>query len=304
MNFSIGTDPEIILTDIDYTPKSSIGILKHKNKAVQGGENKIYYDNVLAEVNTTPSFPKEEFLKNIKYSLNSLVKLIKPLKISKDSFAVFPSSELNHKDAFEFGCEREYCAYDLDAHQMSFMLGNARFAGGHVHIGIDIKNQEEQVMLVRMLDLFLGLSLISIDDSKNCCKRRSYFGKFGRYRKTSYGIEYRTPSNFWLFYQSSIELVYDIVEFVIDFVKKEKHFNFWKIDYDKLNSDEFWNNGGDPSTCHDCFGYDANFLKKITKKEELELNSDIIQIINLNMPKKILRKIEEIKDNKTSWDFI
>jgi len=110
MKFSIGSDPEFILIDENYRPKSSIGILQSKTSSF----NKIYYDNVLAEVQVKPSFKKECFVKNIKHSLNELSNKIKPFRISTSSFCNFPIAELEHKDSFKFGCESEYCAYELE----------------------------------------------------------------------------------------------------------------------------------------------------------------------------------------------
>lgn len=296
MKFSIGSDPEFILIDENYRPKSSIGILQSKTSSF----NKIYYDNVLAEVQVKPSFKKECFVKNIKHSLNELSNKIKPFRISTSSFCNFPIAELEHKDSFKFGCESEYCAYELERIQKNnikklFKESNMRFAGGHIHIGTEIKGQENQIMLVRMLDLFLGLPLILIDNSKGCEERRFYFGNFGRYRKKKYGIEYRTPSNFWIFNQETIGLVYDIIDFVIKFCQKQKHFDFWEVDYDKLNSDDFWNHGGDPSQCHKCFGYNINSLREIRNKKQLKENFKLIEILENHMPIDILEKIKGIE---------
>lgn len=298
MNFSIGSDPEFILLDENSNPKSSIGILENKN-SLFSIKNKIYYDNVLAETNIEPSFSKSDFIKNVRLSLKNLINLIKPFKISNSSFDKFPTCELGHKDSFEFGCESEHCAYSLERIDLeNFKKSTSRFAGGHIHIGTNINGQENKIMLIRMLDLFLGIPLILIDNSKNCKERRFYFGKFGRYRKTSYGVEYRTPSNLWLLSPDTVDLVYDIVKFVVDFVEEKKHFNFWKINYDKLNSNEFWNNGGDPAECHECFGYDLNHLRNSFDKKILLSSHELVDIINSHLPDDVLNKINNLLDKK------
>ncbi len=51
-------------------------------------------------------------------------------------------------------------------------------------------------MQAAFADLFLGLPSAGADKQG---KRRELYGKAGRYRPTSYGIEYRVLSNYWLF---------------------------------------------------------------------------------------------------------
>jgi hypothetical protein len=301
MNFSIGSDPEFILINNQNEFKSAIGIINAtRNKRLKINKNEFYYDNVLAECTVKPSYSKEEFYKNINESIEILEEIIKPYNLSKLSSAYFSSEELIHPDARKSGCAVEYCAYSLEtisSRKINKILKNSklRTAGGHVHLGTELgKSHDSCVMLVRMLDLFLGFPFLFLDSSKTSVERRNLFGSAGRYRQPKHGVEYRTLGNFWLFEKELIELVYDICEFVIKFTAEKGYENFWKVDYEKLNSDDFWNNNGDPSSCHICYGYDANKFRNlfVMNKEELLINSkEIKEIVDYYLPKNIKNKI-------------
>jgi hypothetical protein len=73
-----------------------------------------------------------------------------------------------------------------------------RFAGGHIHLGYKSVRPEVAEYVVAMLcDLTLGLALVCNGERQP--ERRALYGQPGRFRPTPYGLEYRTPSNQWLF---------------------------------------------------------------------------------------------------------
>ena len=47
------------------------------------------------------------------------------------------------------------------------------------------------------------------------------YGKAGAYRLKSFGVEYRTLSNFWIFDERNIQWVYDGVQAAVDLVNTE-----------------------------------------------------------------------------------
>lgn len=301
MDFSIGSDPEFILVDEKNNAKSAIGIIKGtRNKRIKINQNEFYYDNVLAECTIKPSKTKEEFYKNIQESISILKNLAKPYNISFESSSYFSSSELVHPHARKSGCAVEYCAYSLETISSRkinkiFQNSKLRTAGGHIHLGTNLgKNHESCVMLVRMLDLFLGFTSLFLDNCESSTERRKIFGAAGRYRQPNHGLEYRTLGNFWLHDRNLIELVYEICEFTIKFTEEKGYDNFWRVDHDKLNSDDFWNNDGDPASCHVCYGYNAYRFRKLfnMNKQDLETHSkEIKEIINYYLPKNIINKI-------------
>jgi hypothetical protein len=52
--------------------------------------------------------------------------------------------------------------------------------------------------MIPMLDLIVGNTCVLIDRDPSNIARRKVYGKAGEHRTPKHGIEYRTPSNFWL----------------------------------------------------------------------------------------------------------
>lgn len=306
MKFSFGSDPEFILIDEKGNLKSAINVLKkNKSNKIESKGNFFFYDNVLAECAIKPSFSKKELIANTRESLAELARLISPFKISSVSSGEFSNHELNHVDARKSGCEAEFCAYNLKKVSSKkikkmFRSSNLRTAGGHVHLGVDLgKSHETCIMLVRMLDLFLGVPSLMLDSNESSFNRRKLYGKAGRYRQPSYGLEYRTLSNFWLSSPNLVELIYDLCDFTINLTNNKIYEKFWNVDYKTLESDEFWNSGGDPSSLHICHGYDVFLLRKLFHMEAKEINKtgkEINKLIYSLMPDYIKVRIEDLKN--------
>ena len=315
MIFEIGSDPEFLLVDSNNNLKSAISVIKRgKNKKIKIKDCLFFYDNVLAECTIVPSKNLEDFNKNIKNSLKVLSEIVKPYKLSNLSSGTLDDSEMNHKDSRISGCSPEYCAYSLSSINPNkvknfFKKSNFRTAGGHIHLGTDLgKDDIKSVMLVRMLDLFLGTTCLILEDSDHHFERRKIYGQLGRYRQPKHGIEYRTPSNFWLMSPNLVELVCEICDFCISFVKENKYELFWRVDLEKLNSDSFWNSGGNPSDCHVCFGYDVNLLQKLYKIKSKEKDMcSIKKIADYHLPNNIKLSIKKLQNKKfdlyKEWDL-
>ena len=307
MSFSFGADPEFILIDEKGNLKSAINVLKKdkKNKLRQG-DNFFFYDNVLAECTVLPSESKREAIENIKNSLQSCAKLVSPYKLTTISSGEFNKSELLHPDAIKSGCDVEFCAYKLRTVsskkiKKALKKSGLRTAGGHVHLGTQLgKSHETCIMLVRMLDLFLGISSLIIDQCPASKIRRKLYGSAGRYRQPKHGVEYRSLGNFWLSSPILVELIYDISEFVIESTENKIYQKFWEVDHKKLESDEFWNSDGDPANCHFCHGYDVSLLRKMFKKDKQEamlIGKDLISLVFSIMPDNISNRIKKLEDS-------
>jgi hypothetical protein len=315
MGFSIGTDPEFILLDKNNNPKSAIGILKNKKNSNKIKKNSYYYDNVLCECTVSPSFNKKEFKANIKESLQTLFNLVKPYNLTLLPCVNFTKKELKHPDSRIIGCAPEYCAYELnqiDSRNAKKIIKNTGFrtAGGHIHLGnIEKKDHNSCLMLIRCLDLFLGIPSL-IMDSPESFKRRRIYGAAGGYRQPDYGIEYRALGNFWLSSPDLVDLIYDLCDYSIKFVMSGEYEKFWIVDESKLNSDDFWNNGGDPASCYQCIAYDSNLLRKLfflEKKDFLKKGTKIINFCFEHLPKNLVDKISMCKKTnanlKSNWDI-
>lgn len=306
MGFSFGSDPEFILIDEKGNLKSAIDIIgcDKKNKINLKGNN-YFYDNVLLECTVLPSVSKKDAIKNIRSSLYGCAKLVYPYKLTTIASGEYDPEELSHKDARKSGCDVEFCAYTLKKISSKkikkiFKSSNLRTAGGHIHLGTELgKSHETCVMLVRMLDLFLGIASLVLDPSSDSLTRRKLYGSAGRYRQPSYGVEYRTLSNFWLASPELVELVYDLCDFVIKSTEEKIYEIFWKVDYETLQSDEFWNTCGDPADCHICYGYDAILLQKLFESDSEHLQgSSLKEIFETFVPNELKKRIQNLKCKK------
>lgn len=286
MEFSFGSDPEFILSDEKGKFKSAIGIVgASKERRLEIGGNQFFYDNVLAECTVEPAFSREQAVENARKSIRTYAEIVSPFRLTGVSSAEFDDSEMRHKEARRAGCEAEMDAYSLSTVSPNrikkfFRKSNFRAAGGHVHLGTEMGGSHEQsVMLVRMLDLFLGVSSLLVD--RDGLPRRKIYGLPGRYRQPAHGVEYRTVGNFWLSSPRLVELVYDICEHAMRMTEDRLYEKFWSVDRERLDSDEFWNAGGDPSECHLCHGYDVNMVKRMFILEFNDMVSEAKEIIDL-----------------------
>lgn len=79
---------------------------------------------------------------------------------------------------------------------------------GHLHCGFsdvevefddmklfNYRVDEQRAELVKVLDLFVGIPSVILEPDN---KRKELYGKAGAFRPKSYGLEYRTVSNFYL----------------------------------------------------------------------------------------------------------
>ena len=266
--FTFGSDPEFMLKK--GRMRSAIGIIpgsKHERHDL--GEHQCYYDNVLAECAVKPAGSKEETIANFRDCLQRLSKLVAPHKLVCKAAHQYHPDELQHEEAKKIGCDPEYCAYSLSEASPSndtFKDGEVRLrtAGGHIHLGNELLQEDEfaPIYATKMLDLFLAVPAVFLDGDPTARKRKELYGKAGRFRLPEHGVEYRSLSNFWLISPQFVGLVYDICEFVLEFLAEKRHFEFWTIDQETLESDDAWNaEDFDPATCHRCTAYDVDGLR-------------------------------------------
>jgi hypothetical protein len=306
MEFSFGTDPEFILKDARGRLKSAIGVVPGtRSRRMASGGCEFFYDNVLAECAIPPAVTRDEAVRNVRSALHMYSEIVKPFRMTTEACGEFPAEELRHRDARSSGCDREYCAYSLrmvpDARVKSAMRrGGFRTAGGHVHIGTRMgSSHEDSVMLVRMLDLVLGLASIVMDSSSGARERRRLYGSAGRYRQPAHGVEYRTMGNFWLASPRLVGIVFDICGACVGLCERGFHRELWRVDRDRLESDDFWNFGGDPAECHECVGYDAELVRsmfEMEKKDAMEAGGGVLQFAMSLLPSETRDAVFEAGD--------
>lgn len=202
---SIGADPEIFVAK-DGKITSVIGHLggsKYEPRML-GGYG-LQEDNVLAEFSMPPVMffaGATQFSQAVNEGVSHIKEQVKHagLHTIKGSSHRFSPEELQSygPKALEFGCDPDRNAYTGDWNPAPPNDSTIRTAGGHIHLGVDRQYANDDTiarMLCKSMDLFVGIPSVLLDDDT---ERRELYGKAGAYRLKSYGIEYRTLSNFWI----------------------------------------------------------------------------------------------------------
>src|SRR3990167_7448057 len=181
---TLGHDVEFILETKTGYPVSGIGLIGGTKKIPRKVDlGALQEDNVLAEINILPAASVDEL-------------------------------ELSNPLANTFGCERDYNAWQTKINPAPVLppdKKNLRTAGGHVHIGYKRKlSIGEKFKLIKLLDSLVGIQSILIDQDTT---RKLLYGKAGACRLKPYGVEWRTPSNFWVFSKELREWMYNACVF-------------------------------------------------------------------------------------------
>lgn len=202
----IGADPELFLKLGDNIV-SAIGVLpgnKYRPRNTKFGA--VQVDNVLAEFNILPAASEDEFVHNIRHTMQAM-KLMLPDGMD---FAFLASHEYNVDyllgidGAFVFGCDPDYNAYTKRKQRVHIKNPALRSAGGHIHIGSEEALAYPERLAIA-LDYLVALPAVLQDPDT---RRRGLYGTAGSFRYKPYGIEYRTPSNFWIKDEKSMRWAY------------------------------------------------------------------------------------------------
>lgn len=186
-------------------------------------------DNVLAEVGIPPATNKVEFYNYLRKSIGFINSTIpQNLKAVALPAAILDDRFLMTDQAKTFGCEPDYNAYTRRQNQRPYSPNpNLRSAGGHLHIGYenapafnplgfyDSIEDIERCSIIQALDLHIGVPSVILEPDND---RKTLYGKAGAYRPKVYGVEYRTPSNFYLQSRKLTMWMYEAVNNAIDWL--------------------------------------------------------------------------------------
>ena len=203
----LGTDPEVFLQDNAGKLVSVIGLINaDKWNPLQIPDMPkgftLQEDNVSLEYGIPPASTPEEFIHHIRAVMERSKAWVPGLSFSNLSCAIFPEDQMKHPAAHVFGCEPDYCAWTGTVNRKpqpphEFM----RSAGGHIHV----ETAENPWRVIMGMDLYLGVPSVLMDKGED---RKQLYGKAGACRIKSYGPEYRTLSNFWIFEDRLIDWVW------------------------------------------------------------------------------------------------
>lgn len=207
VTFLLGADPEVFLNKRGRPVSASeTGLPGDKKSPHKTSNGAVQVDGTAAEFNIDPveSNRFERFNLNIVETLRDLKALVPGCNFSKVPVQEYTAEYLASlpDSAKELGCDPDYCAYTGEKNPIPDGTRLFRTGAGHVHIGwgADIPaDNEEHIQIccdfVKMLDVCVGPFMTFIDREP---RRRELYGKAGAFRPKSYGVEYRTPSNAWI----------------------------------------------------------------------------------------------------------
>jgi hypothetical protein len=213
---TVGTDPEYFIQDQNGKFISAVGLIgagKQNPLSIEelGNGYNVHEDNVAIELNVPAaemgSTLAERLLLAQKY-VNEKYLVPNGYRFSDAASAIFDADQLQTDAAREFGCDPDFDVYDLhDNPRPSAKNKCLRSAGGHIHIGLDIADtleETEKIFFSRFLDIAIGVPLALCDNDR---RRMKLYGKAGAIRFKPYGIEYRTPSNWWTLQSATASIV-------------------------------------------------------------------------------------------------
>lgn len=205
-NITVGSDPELFIINTKTNKVvSAIGMIPGEKGKPFCAEDMpkgfgMETDNILAEFNIPPVKTETAFINNILYMqeyISKYVKNINPdLGIECAASKIVDKDQLQNPQAQQFGCDVDYNAYTESPNpKPKGNRTNLRSAGFHIHLGYDNPNIDTSLMLVKYMDMYLGIPSVLKDSDT---KRRTLYGKAGSFRLTSYGVEYRVLSSYMM----------------------------------------------------------------------------------------------------------
>jgi len=191
----IGYDVESFL-EIDGQPIAAEKFLGGSKNNPEALDDQVvsHPDNVMAEFASRSPFDHQYLRDIISNDIKKLVQRVAPAKVLLISAMDCPSGMLADSTlAEEIGCDPDYRDGRMREPISTPDIGHYRYAGGHIHF--DGHKDLPADIAARVCDVLLGAPLVAMGEKQE--GRRTVYGLNGLYRPKSYGIEYRTLSNFW-----------------------------------------------------------------------------------------------------------
>lgn len=220
--FTIGADPEVFMGKNGKFVSAHDKIPGSKHQPFKVEQGAVQVDGMALEFNIDPASSFEEFSANLNTVQSILKGMIGDHDFLKQS-SVFFDEEFTKDIPIQnllLGCSADYDGWTMCEVRPPEVKTLMRTAGGHIHIGgfftdepFDPDHFYKCGRLARILDETLGVYSILWDKDD---QRRSMYGKAGCFRPKTYGMEYRTLSNQWIFDSKLVKFVYDSVQEAIE----------------------------------------------------------------------------------------
>lgn len=203
---TFGADPEFFVRErATKTIIPACGLFGGEKGApiLLSGDGGYLEDGVTIEINVAPQARMSDLREKV-LSLKALWEQRFPQhELVCQSHAEFTKVQLRaFPQAMQIGCAGDLCAWGIRRAPQISDFGPLRFAGGHIHIGLDPwPEYVEKAFLIKWLDMFALLPTIT---EYSDIERFEYYGRPGLYRNTSYGVEWRSPDPMWVTGKSPI----------------------------------------------------------------------------------------------------
>lgn len=228
---AVGSDAEGFFVNKEGRAVPVVGLLGGtKGTPIECDGGGYLEDCVAWEINPEPvplSEGADKFADNIIKCLDTVKSKALALDLSVDikPAHLFKKVDLRSPQASVSGCSTSYCAWDLKVHDpIDLGLTSYRFASGDLHVSWpDIDDDKDpffRINMVRMLDIFIGMSEIVNTEPT---ERSKFYGIPGVHRPTPYGVEYKTPSNFWLRDRDTMKWAYNTVIDTYNLLKSKQY---------------------------------------------------------------------------------
>lgn len=216
MVVTFGSDPEVLFTDMAGDFRSVEGLLPgtKDNPHPVHELGSVLVDNVAGEFNTRPSATPLGFMHTTRTVRDILFDMAscKGLTPSKKSVARYHNSQTKTALTNMAGCDVDWNVYTGELNPIpDYSSDSLRSAGGHLHIGCALAG-DAMLQFIKALDLMIAVPMMCVDHPD----RRTLYGRAGSIRVKSYGVEYRTPSNHWIFDEATCLWVVEQIKLALD----------------------------------------------------------------------------------------
>lgn len=238
---ALGADPEFFFKKGGAIIGSE-KVLPVEGIKIQYTSTKFTRDGVQAELNPTPYHCRQQLAGEIGRAFEALYATLKKMpgvKIDFSRTVKITRREMKSllPESQQFGCTPSFNAY-TDDNEIAIKDASkyySRSAGGHIHLGgmgysgsaelAVRKAYKEPRRLIKVLDIVVGNTCVLVDQDKGNAKRREIYGKAGEFRIPAHGIEYRTPSNFWLQSYTLMSMVFGLARQAVSLVASSTETN-------------------------------------------------------------------------------
>lgn len=268
-NIKLGCDPEFFIENNDGQIVASEECIPENGVkgSREGFTGKVIRDGVQVEINPSAQSCRQQLGYCIAASLKALENSLKDgMSVSKKAVIAVPKNYLDSLSpaARALGCAPSQNTHNSIAITETQKSTNTRSAGGHIHLGIQLKSFDP-VELVTMLDQFVGNTSVLLDRDPEQKTRRKLYGRAGEYRLPPHGLEYRTPSNYWM-------ISFPMASFITGLARQTCAFMAKKHHQSKEQEIQFWTEQRN-KYCHDTPSRDAyqNKIEELISEKHYQI---------------------------------